>query len=60
MGTKELTDRNGVIAYADSLDCVGVMGQSVDVVREVFSECCGADGQLADSQTSFRTQTAEI
>jgi len=46
---KKLTDRNGVIAYADSLDCVGVMGQSVDVVREVFSECCGADGPYADA-----------
>lgn len=29
----------GVVSYADSLDCVGVMGQTVDTVRQVFGAC---------------------
>ncbi|KAL7425150.1 Trimeric GatFAB AmidoTransferase(AdT) complex subunit [Cryptotrichosporon argae] len=31
-----LISRSGVVAYADSLDCVGVLGRSVDVVEDVF------------------------
>ncbi|KAH7881937.1 amidase signature domain-containing protein [Phlebopus sp. FC_14] len=31
-----LISRWGVISYADSLDCVGVLGKSVDIVRKVF------------------------
>lgn len=30
--------RHGVVAYADSLDCVGVLGGTVDSVKEVFGE----------------------
>lgn len=26
----------GVVSYADSLDCVGVLGRTVDTVRQVF------------------------
>lgn len=28
--------RWGVISFADSLDCVGVLGKSVDTVKQVF------------------------
>lgn len=28
----------GVVSYADSLDCVGVLGRTVDIVRQVFSK----------------------
>ncbi|KAF9224191.1 amidase signature enzyme [Gyrodon lividus] len=31
-----LISRWGVISFADSLDCVGVIGKSVDAVKEVF------------------------
>ncbi|KIJ65406.1 hypothetical protein HYDPIDRAFT_88164 [Hydnomerulius pinastri MD-312] len=31
-----LISRWGVISYADSLDCVGVIGKSIDTVKEVF------------------------
>lgn len=34
----ELISGYGVVSYADSLDCVGVLGSSVDTVRQVFSE----------------------
>ena len=27
-----------MVSYADSLDCVGVLGKTIDVVRQVFSE----------------------
>jgi Asp-tRNA(Asn)/Glu-tRNA(Gln) amidotransferase A subunit family amidase len=30
--------RHGIVAYADSLDCVGVLGGTVDWVKEVFGE----------------------
>lgn len=31
------SSRHGVVAYADSLDCVGVIAGDVDSVQEVFS-----------------------
>ncbi|KAI0766032.1 amidase signature domain-containing protein [Irpex lacteus] len=31
-----LLSRWGVVSYADSLDCVGILGQSVQLVRRVF------------------------
>jgi aspartyl-tRNA(Asn)/glutamyl-tRNA(Gln) amidotransferase subunit A len=34
----DLICRYGVVSYADSLDCVGVLGSSVDTVRQVFGE----------------------
>lgn len=33
-----LVSRWGVISYADSLDCVGVLGTDVPVVSRVFGE----------------------
>jgi Asp-tRNA(Asn)/Glu-tRNA(Gln) amidotransferase A subunit family amidase len=30
--------RWGVVSFADSLDCVGVLGKSVDTVKTVFGE----------------------
>lgn len=30
--------RWGVVSFADSLDCVGVFGKSVDTVKTVFGE----------------------
>ncbi|KAL4062548.1 amidase signature enzyme [Scleroderma citrinum] len=32
-----LISRFGVISFADSLDCVGVLGNSVDIVKQVFN-----------------------
>jgi aspartyl-tRNA(Asn)/glutamyl-tRNA(Gln) amidotransferase subunit A len=32
----ELTNRYGVVSYADSLDCVGVLGGTIDTVQQVF------------------------
>lgn len=31
-----MVSRYGVVSYADSLDCVGVLGKTVDTVAEVF------------------------
>jgi Asp-tRNA(Asn)/Glu-tRNA(Gln) amidotransferase A subunit family amidase len=31
-------DRWGVVSYADSLDCVGVLGTDVVIVKRVFGE----------------------
>ncbi|CAK9784854.1 amidase signature enzyme [Cutaneotrichosporon oleaginosum] len=31
-----MISRYGVVSYADSLDCVGVLGSTIDVVEEVF------------------------
>lgn len=36
-GLKEL--RRGVVSFADSLDCVGVLAKSVDAVKKVFGAC---------------------
>lgn len=33
-----LVSRWGVVSYADSLDCVGVLGTDVSVVSRVFGE----------------------
>lgn len=33
---RQLTSRYGVVSYADSLDCVGILGKSVDTVQQVF------------------------
>ena len=30
--------RYGVVSYADSLDCVGVLGRSIDTVQQVFGK----------------------
>ena len=34
-----LISRWGVVAYANSLDTVGVMGQTTSAVKDVFSMC---------------------
>lgn len=34
-----MISRHGVVSYADSLDCVGVLGKDIASVREVYSEC---------------------
>lgn len=31
-----LISRHGVVSYADSLDCVGVLSKTVDAVEQVF------------------------
>lgn len=36
-----LISRWGVVAYANSLDTVGVMAKSTPIVKDVFSMCCG-------------------
>lgn len=33
-----MVNRWGVVSFADSLDCVGVLGKSVDTVKKVFGE----------------------
>lgn len=33
-----MDSRWGVVSFADSLDCVGVLGKSVDTVKTVFGE----------------------
>ncbi|KAG9044271.1 Trimeric GatFAB AmidoTransferase(AdT) complex subunit [Tulasnella sp. UAMH 9824] len=38
-----LVSRWGVVSYADSLDCVGVIAKSVDRVRNVFDVICRSD-----------------
>jgi hypothetical protein len=35
---KLMDGRWGVVSFADSLDCVGVFGKSVDTVKTVFGE----------------------
>lgn len=39
-----------MVSYADSLDCVGVLGSSVDTVRQVFGEFAGS--HLSDHSPS--------
>lgn len=34
-----MTARWGIVSYADSLDCVGVMAKEVSTVKSVFGEC---------------------
>ncbi|KZV96445.1 amidase signature enzyme [Exidia glandulosa HHB12029] len=38
-----LVSRHGVVAYADSLDCVGVLASSAQNIREVFGVICQHD-----------------
>ena len=40
--------RYGVVSYADSMDCVGVLGKKVNVVQEVFGMSTSRD-HLADA-----------
>lgn len=35
---KLMDGRWGVVSFADSLDCVGVFGKSMDTVKTVFGE----------------------
>ena len=35
--TQADSHRYGVVSFADSLDCVGVLGRTVETVQEVFS-----------------------
>ncbi|BEI96273.1 hypothetical protein CcaverHIS631_0112220 [Cutaneotrichosporon cavernicola] len=56
-----MISRYGVVSYADSLDCVGVLGSTIDVVEEVFGVLSGPDGRdmtCASAQT--RERAAEI
>lgn len=34
-----LISRWGVVAYANSLDTVGIMGQDASIIRQVFGVC---------------------
>lgn len=39
--------RHGVIAYADSLDCVGVLGKDIASVEAVYSEFPSLNASLS-------------
>ncbi|GHJ84824.1 hypothetical protein NliqN6_1226 [Naganishia liquefaciens] len=42
-----IVSRHGVVSYADSLDCVGVLARTVEDVREVFDVISGPDARDA-------------
>lgn len=35
--------RYGLVAYASSLECIGILGESVDITRKVFGAISGSD-----------------
>ncbi|KAI0079110.1 amidase signature enzyme [Panus rudis PR-1116 ss-1] len=56
-----LLSRWGVVSYADSLDCVGVMGREVQQVRDVFdvlSQYDHRDPSAAKPETRQKASTA--
>lgn len=56
-----MISRFGVVAYADSLDCVGVLGQTVDTVAEVFGVLSSPDEKdMTCASASQRARAAEI
>jgi aspartyl-tRNA(Asn)/glutamyl-tRNA(Gln) amidotransferase subunit A len=46
--------RYGVIAFASSLDCPGIIGKSVSEVRKYFEMVSGSDGKDATSQSNIK------
>ncbi|KAK1926661.1 glutamyl-tRNA amidotransferase subunit A (Glu-ADT subunit A) [Papiliotrema laurentii] len=56
-----LVSRHGVVAYADSLDCVGVMANDVDTVRNVFGAISHPDERdMTCADASVRQQASSI
>ncbi|TXT13467.1 hypothetical protein VHUM_00834 [Vanrija humicola] len=53
-----LISRYGVVSYADSLDCVGVLGKSVDAVEKVFGVVSHPDENDMTCVSEENRQTA--
>lgn len=53
-----MISRFGVVAYADSLDCVGVLGQTVDTVSEVFGVLSSSDERDMTCASAARRERA--
>ncbi|GFZ49039.1 glutaminyl-tRNA synthase (glutamine-hydrolysing) [Saitozyma sp. JCM 24511] len=56
-----MISRHGVVAYADSLDCVGVLGGTVDSVKEVFDILSHPDERdMTCASSLLRRRASEI
>lgn len=55
-----MISRFGVVAYADSLDCVGVLGQTVDTVSEVFGVLSSPDERDMTCASAAQRERAAI
>ncbi|WWC67557.1 uncharacterized protein I206_101466 [Kwoniella pini CBS 10737] len=56
-----MISRRGVVAYADSLDCVGVLGRDVQTVEDVFDVVSKPDkGDMTCISSSHRTNASRI
>ncbi|WWD00208.1 hypothetical protein V866_007117 [Kwoniella sp. B9012] len=56
-----MISRRGVIAYADSLDCVGVLGRNIDIVEQVFNVISRPDeGDMTCASSSIRLTAFDI
>ncbi|WWC87280.1 aspartyl/glutamyl-tRNA(Asn/Gln) amidotransferase, A subunit [Kwoniella dendrophila CBS 6074] len=56
-----LISRRGVVAYADSLDCVGVLGRDIDTVEQVFEVVSQPDERdMTCASLSSRNKALEI
>ncbi|WWC59070.1 uncharacterized protein I303_101617 [Kwoniella dejecticola CBS 10117] len=56
-----MISRRGVVAYADSLDCVGVLGRDIQTVEEVFNVIPRPDqGDMTCVSSSSRSAAAQI
>ncbi|WRT65148.1 aspartyl/glutamyl-tRNA(Asn/Gln) amidotransferase, A subunit [Kwoniella shivajii] len=56
-----MISRRGIIAYADSLDCVGILAKEVDDVEQVFDVISQPDGgDMTCSSSSSRSIASKI
>ncbi|WVQ97706.1 hypothetical protein IAU59_004820 [Kwoniella sp. CBS 9459] len=56
-----MISRRGVVSYADSLDCVGILARDVDTVEEVFGVMSHPDeGDMTCAPTSSRSKASSI
>ncbi|WVW78858.1 hypothetical protein I302_100821 [Kwoniella bestiolae CBS 10118] len=56
-----MISRRGVIAYADSLDCVGVLGRNIDTVEQVFNVISQPDeGDMTCASSATRSIASQI